>query len=63
MPIRADLLAAQANAWSQIGEPGIWWTGAHRVAIAAETRHATHCPLCAARREALSPGMRSPISR
>jgi hypothetical protein len=57
MPIRADLLAAQANAWSQIGEPGIWWTGAHRVAIAAETRHATHCPLCAARREALSPGM------
>ncbi len=55
MPIRADLLAAQTHAWNRIGDPGTWWTGAERVAIAAETRQATQCPLCAARRDALSP--------
>ena len=57
MRIRADLLAAQAHAWAQIGQPGTWWSGAERVATAAETRHAVHCPLCAVRREALSPAM------
>ena len=57
MRIRADLLAAQAHAWAQIGQPGTWWSGAERVAIAAETRHAVRCPLCAARRKALSPTM------
>ena len=25
MPIRADLLAAQAHAWEGIGQPGTWW--------------------------------------
>lgn len=57
MRIRADLLAAQARAWAQIGQPGTWWSGAERVAIAAETRHAVRCPLCAVRRKALSPAM------
>jgi hypothetical protein len=57
MPIRADLLAAQAHAWEGIGQPGTWWSGAERVAIAAETRHAARCPLCAARCKALSPAM------
>jgi hypothetical protein len=57
MQIRADLLTAEADAWTGIGEPGTWWTGAERVAIAAETRHALLCPLCAARRAALSPAM------
>jgi hypothetical protein len=55
MQIRADLTTAQAQAWDRIGHPGTWWSGAERVAIAAETRHARQCPLCAARREALSP--------
>jgi hypothetical protein len=55
MHIRADMAEAQANAWTRIGEPGTWWTGAERVAIAAEARHALACPLCAARKAALSP--------
>jgi hypothetical protein len=57
MDIRADLTTAQADAWAAIGAPGTWWTGAERVAIAAETRHAAGCRLCAARKAALSPSM------
>ncbi|MBX3499869.1 MAG: hypothetical protein KF889_10525 [Alphaproteobacteria bacterium] len=55
--IRRDLAAAQAQAWSEVGEPGTWWNGAERVAIAAETRRAAQCRLCAARKVALSPSM------
>ena len=54
-PIRADILAAHARAWAWIAAPGNWLTGAERVAIAAETRHAIDCRLCAARKRALSP--------
>jgi hypothetical protein len=54
-PIRDDLAAAHARAWSRIARPGTWWDGASRVAIAAETRHAAHCALCRRRKEALSP--------
>ncbi len=57
MPIRRDILNAQDRAWSEVGRPGTWWTGAERVAIVAETRHAISCPLCAARAQALSPAM------
>ena len=57
MRIRADLIAAQDAAWRDIGAPGTWRRGAERVAIAAETRNAPHCLLCAARRVALSPSM------
>jgi hypothetical protein len=46
---------AQIAAWSRIARPGTWWTGAERAAIAAETRHARHCRLCAHRRNTLSP--------
>ena len=53
--MRGRLAMAQAEAWRRIGEPGSWWTGAERIAIAAETRHAAGCRLCAARRDALSP--------
>ena len=53
--IRPDLSAALATAWAALGAPGTWWTGAERVAIAAETRQAASCPLCADRRQALSP--------
>lgn len=53
--IRPDLTAALDAAWAALGGPGTWWTGAERIAIAAETRHAAGCALCAARRQTLSP--------
>ena len=56
-PIRADILAAHARAWAWIAAPGSWLTGAERVAIAAESRQALDCRLCAARKQALSPEM------
>ena len=55
MAIRDDLVAAHRRTWEQITRPGAWWTGAERLAIAAETRNAGDCALCAERREALSP--------
>ncbi len=55
LPIRDDLAAAHARAWARIARPGTWWDGAERVAIAAETRQASHCALCRRRKEALSP--------
>jgi hypothetical protein len=53
--IRDDLAKVHARAWERIGRPGTWWDGAARVAIAAETRHASSCRLCRRRKEALSP--------
>src|SRR5262249_27960451 len=38
-----------------IGRPGTWWSGAERIAIAAETRHAPSCVLCRRRKEVPSP--------
>ncbi len=55
VPVRDDLRAAHRLIWAYVGAPGNWWTGAERVAIAAEVRHAVHCSLCRARKEALSP--------
>ena len=54
-PIRDDLSAAHARAWTRIARPGTWWDGNARVAIAAETRRASGCALCRRRKEALSP--------
>ena len=45
---------AHRRAWRRIAEPGDWWTGVERVAIAAETRAAAECPLCRERAAALS---------
>jgi hypothetical protein len=53
--MREDLATAQTQAWQRVAAPGTWWTGAERVAIAAETRHARDCYFCAARAVALSP--------
>src|SRR5258708_24941542 len=53
--IRDDLAMAHARAWERTGRPGTWWDGAARVAIAAETRHASSCMLCRRRKRALSP--------
>ena len=55
-PVRDDLTASQQRAWKSLAEPGAWWTGAERVAIAAETRNARSCRLCNERRAALSAG-------
>jgi hypothetical protein len=54
-PLREDIVLAQCRAWERLARPGSWWTGAERVAIAAETRNARACALCLERREALSP--------
>jgi hypothetical protein len=54
-PIRADIGAAHRDFWHRLAGPGSWWSGAERVAIAAETRQALDCAFCAARRQALSP--------
>lgn len=55
LPIAEPLLAALGREWDRLGEPGTWWTGAERVAIAAAARAARSCALCAERRAALSP--------
>ena len=55
-PIRPDIPQAYRAYWTALAKPGSWWTGAERVAIAQESRNAPACRLCAARREALSPG-------
>ncbi len=55
MPIRDDIVEALPQVWAQIGEPGTWLTAEVRVAVAAESRHARHCALCAERKETLSP--------
>ncbi len=53
--MRAELTEAQDRAWARLAAPGTWWTGAERVAIAAEARQAMHCSLCARRAQALTP--------
>jgi len=55
VPVRDDILAAHRLFWRRISEPGTWWTGAERVAIAAEVRAARGCELCLERKQALSP--------
>jgi len=54
-PIRPGLADAYRNYWQSLAMPGTWFTGAERVAIAAEVRNALACPLCAERKAALSP--------
>lgn len=56
-PIRADIGDAHRWYWERLARPGAWWTGAERVAIAAEVRRAPGCRLCTERKTALSPGM------
>ena len=52
VPVRDDFTAAHTRFWKRLASPGAWWTGAERVAIAAEVRQARHCALCQARRDA-----------
>ena len=55
IPVREDIRAAHRSLWEHLRSPGTWWTGAERVAMAAEARRADACDLCAARKTALSP--------
>jgi hypothetical protein len=55
IPVRDDFAAAHTRFWQRLAAPGTWWTGAERVAIAAEVRHARYCALCLARKTALTP--------
>ena len=55
IPVRDDIPAAHRKTWERIASPGCWWTGAERVAIAAEVRAARDCALCDERKKALSP--------
>jgi len=54
-PIREDIRAAHRQTWDAIATPGCWWSGAERVAIAAEVRNAHSCRLCAERQASLAP--------
>lgn len=54
-PIRPDIRKAHQTYWQRLAQPGSWWTGAQRVAIAAESRQASHCTFCKERKQALSP--------
>lgn len=55
IPIRDDLIQVHTATWDHLANPGSWFTGAERVAIMAEVRHAWRCRLCQARKAALSP--------
>ena len=55
LPIRAGLAHALEDAWQRLARPGTWWSGAERIAIAAEVRRAATCGLCGQRKAALSP--------
>jgi hypothetical protein len=52
-PVREDLVLAHRQAWARLAEPGTWWDGRERGAIAAEARAAAYCAFCRKRREAL----------
>jgi len=53
--IRTDLAEAIELASQRLVQPGTWWTGEQRRAIAEEARHAKTCRLCLERAAALSP--------
>jgi len=55
LPVRDDLRAAHQRQWARLARAGAWWTGAERVALAAEVRAASECALCRERAAALTP--------
>ena len=55
LPLRPELAREIERGWQRLAAAGTWWTGAERLAIAAEARNAADCPLCRRRRDALSP--------
>ncbi|MBT5433872.1 MAG: hypothetical protein HOI34_02330 [Rhodospirillaceae bacterium] len=55
IPVREGLRLAMNKAWQGLGEPGTWWTGPERIAIAQEARQAMQCEFCRQNKAALSP--------
>ena len=55
LPVRDDIAEILPQVWARIGRPGTWLSAQERVAVAAESRNARHCTLCAERKSALSP--------
>lgn len=55
VPIPETMERTCGEEWRLLAEPGTWWTGAERVAIAREVRRAAGCKLCAKRKKAVSP--------
>lgn len=55
LPVAEDVAAAHSATLRAIAEPGAWWSGADRLAIARETRAAAGGALCTAWSAALSP--------
>jgi len=55
LPVRANLVEAHQRAWQRLAEPGNWFSGAERIAIAREVRAAPDCAFCIERKAALSP--------
>lgn len=53
--VRDDLAEAHDRVWDRISKAGTWLDSSTRVRIAAETRHARSCELCARQKAALSP--------
>ena len=57
--VRDDIVQAHDRAWRAIAAPGTWLSGARRVAVAAEIRHARDvCAFCREVKDALSPNIR-----
>ncbi len=53
--VRDDLARTHEAMLDYFRRPGCWFTGAERLAIAAESRNALDCDLCAQRKSSLSP--------
>lgn len=53
--MRQELRSALALTWQALGTAGVWWTADDRLKIAAESRVASDCSVCAARKAALLP--------
>ncbi len=54
-PIRTSMADGYRASWDYLAQPGNWWSGAERIAIAQASRDANHCAMCADRKAALSP--------
>ncbi len=54
-PVRTEFAESHERFWQRLQHAGNWFTAEQRVAIAEAVRHAEHCVLCDARKQALSP--------
>lgn len=59
VPVGDDVAEAHRETWRRVAAAGAWWTGAERVAIAAEVRAAESCAVCRARKSTPMPDSRA----